>query len=81
MSECDAQIFSNITRERWVGMQSKAAQIGIELVGNSGQETKRGIYVQLELRRRLPDVDDPVSGSSVFCALRARERKGEGVGG
>ena len=42
MSECDAQIFNNITRERWVGMQSKAAQIGIELIGNSGQGTKQG---------------------------------------
>jgi hypothetical protein len=33
MSECDAQIFNNITRERWAGMQSKAGQLGVELSG------------------------------------------------
>jgi hypothetical protein len=42
MSECEAQIFSNIARERWVGMQSKAAQIGVELTGDSGQASQKG---------------------------------------
>jgi hypothetical protein len=42
MSECDAQIFSNITRERWVGMQSKALQVGVELIGDSGQASQKG---------------------------------------
>src|SRR5262249_49386138 len=42
MSECEAQIFSNITRERWVGMQSKAGQLGVELAGDSGQASRQG---------------------------------------
>jgi hypothetical protein len=42
MGECDAQIFSSITRERWVGMQSKALQIGVELVGDSGRASQKG---------------------------------------
>jgi hypothetical protein len=42
MSECDAQIFSNITRERWVGMQSKALQVGVELIWDSGQASQKG---------------------------------------
>jgi hypothetical protein len=42
MSECDAQIFSSITRERWVRMQSKAAQFGVDLTGDSGQASQKG---------------------------------------
>jgi len=42
MSDCEAQIFSNITRERWAGMQSKAGQLGVELSGDSGRASRQG---------------------------------------
>jgi hypothetical protein len=42
MSACAAQTFSNISPEKWVTLQTKAAQNNINLEGDSGQTSQQG---------------------------------------
>jgi hypothetical protein len=42
MGSCAAQTFTNITAERWVTLQAKAAQNNINLETDSGQSTQQG---------------------------------------
>jgi hypothetical protein len=46
MRQCAAQIFSDITPDRWLVLQSKAAQNGINLAGDVGQTTQHGCTFQ-----------------------------------
>lgn len=51
MSPCAAQIFSNITAEKWLAIQSKAAQHDIVLSGDSGQATQQGFAITWQYDR------------------------------
>lgn len=42
MSQCAAQVFTDITRDRWTALQNKAAQNNIDLSADSGQSTQQG---------------------------------------
>lgn len=42
MSTCPTQIFSNISREKWGRVQSKASQNNIILSGDAGEVSEQG---------------------------------------
>jgi hypothetical protein len=42
MSGCAAQTFYNIAPEKWLALQTKAAQNNIKLTGESGQTSQQG---------------------------------------
>jgi len=46
MRSCAAQIFSDITPEKWLSLQNKATQNGINLAGDVGQTTQHGCTFQ-----------------------------------
>jgi hypothetical protein len=42
MSQCAAQTFSNVTADKWLVLQTKAAADNISLNGASGETTQEG---------------------------------------
>ena len=42
MGQCAAQVFSNISSEKWQGFKAKAASENINLNGDDGQITEQG---------------------------------------
>jgi len=42
MSQCAAQTFNNITPDKWLALQAKAAADNINLNGVSGETTQQG---------------------------------------
>jgi hypothetical protein len=42
MGQCAAQVFSNISSQKWLAMQTKAAGDNINLTGDTGQTTEQG---------------------------------------
>lgn len=42
MSVCAAQTFNDITPEKWLALQARAAQNNINLTGDSGQTAQQG---------------------------------------
>jgi hypothetical protein len=42
MGQCAAQTFSNITPQKWLAIQTKAAEDNINLSGDAGQITEKG---------------------------------------
>jgi hypothetical protein len=42
MGVCAAQTFSNITSDKWLLLQTKAAQNNIKITGDAGQTTQQG---------------------------------------
>jgi hypothetical protein len=42
MSQCAAQIFTNITPDKWLALQTKASTNNINLNGDSGETTQQG---------------------------------------
>jgi len=45
MGECAAQTFNNITPDKWLALQTKAAADNINLNGTSGETTNQGFTV------------------------------------
>lgn len=42
MTQCVAQVFDNISRDKWQSLQAKAAASNINLTGDSGETTQQG---------------------------------------
>ncbi len=78
MGQCDAETFSNVSRVRWAAMQSKASQLGVELVGDSGQASRQGFtfiwnYAEGSQTLMIQCLDHPLFAPCAVVNAKLRE--------